>query len=156
MKKPFVFLINLGYWLLYSLLVAVVFAAVTLQIRRTPGIFSIFSLLILYLAPNLLSFYTSYFFLFPKFLARRKILALINFGAVICLISGLSGILLSTVFFGFEQPVLADAREFTGFTISLSLIAAVHAVTALVIRGFISWYAEIKFKQEPPFTPLLL
>jgi sensor histidine kinase YesM len=148
MKKPFVFLINFGYWLLYSLLLAVVFAAVTLQLQKTPGIYTLFSLLILCLAPNLVSFYSSYFFLFPKFLARRKILALVNFGSVICLISALSGILLSTVFFGFEQPVLSNAQEFIGFTISLSLIAAVHAGTALVIRGFISWYAEIKLKEE--------
>ena len=148
MKKPFVILIHLGYWSLYLLLLAVVFAAVTLQLKKTPNIYLLFPLLILYLAPNLISFYLSYFLLFPKFLFRKKFFALFVFGALACLISALSGSLISTIFYGVDQPIFNDAREFIGFTVSLSLIAAIHAVIALVIRGFITWYDEIKLKEE--------
>ena len=136
MKKPFVILIHLGYWSLYLLLLAVVFAAVTLQLKKTPNIYLLFPLLILYLAPNLISFYVSYFLLFPRFLFRKKFFVLFLFGALACLISALSGSLISTIFYGFDQPIFKDAREFIGFTVSLSLIAAIHAVIALVIRGW--------------------
>lgn len=148
MKKSFVILLNLGYWLLYLLLLAVVFAAVTVQIRKTLDFFSIFPIVILYLAPNMVAFYLSYFLLFPKFLFRKRILALIIFGIVTCVISALSGSLISIFFYGFDQPIFQDLREFLGFTFSLTLIAAVHAGIALVIKGFIQWFDEIKLKEE--------
>lgn len=151
MKKPFVILIHLGYWSLYLLLLAVVFAAVTLQLKKTPlvpSFFLLFPIVILNIAPNLIAFYASYFLLFPRFLFRKKFFALFLFGALACLISALSGSLISTIFYGFDQPIFNDGREFIGFTVSLCLIAAVHAVIALVIRGFITWYDEIKLKEE--------
>lgn len=148
MKKSFVILLNLGYWLLYLLLLAVVFAAVTVQTRKTLDFFSLFPIVILYLAPNLIAFYLSYFLLFPKFLFRKKIPALIFFGIVTCVISAFSGSLISIFFYGFDQPIFQDLREFLGFTFSLTLIAAVHAGIALVIKGFIQWFDEIKLKEE--------
>lgn len=148
MKKSFVILLNLGYWLLYLLLLAVVFAAVTVQTGKTLDIFSVFPIVILYLAPNLIAFYLSYFLLFPKFLFRKKILALIIFGVVTCVISAFSGNLISIFFYGFDQPIFQDLHEFLGFTFSLTLIAAVHAGIALVIKGFIQWFDEIKLKEE--------
>ncbi len=148
MKKSFVILLNLGYWLLYLLLLAVVFAAVTVQLKKTLDVFSVFPIAILYLAPNMIAFYLSYFLLFPKFLFHKKILALIAFGIITCVISALSGSLISIFFYGFDQPIFQDLREFLGFTFSLTLIAAVHAGIALVIKGFIQWFDEIKLKEE--------
>lgn len=148
MRKSFVILLNLGYWLLYLLLLAVVFAAVTVQTKKTLDFFSVFPIVILYLAPNLITFYVSYFLLFPKFLFRKKIFALIISGIVTCVISALSGSLISVIFYGFDQPIFQDLREFFGFTFSLTLIAAVHAGIALVIKGFIQWFDEIKLKEE--------
>lgn len=148
MKKSFVILMNLGYWLLYLLLLAVVFAAVTVQSRKTLDVFSLVPIAFLYLAPNLIAFYFSYFLLFPKFLFRKKFLALIVFGVLTCVISAFSGSLISIFFYGFDQPIFQNLREFIGFTISLTLIAAVHAGIALVIKGFIGWFDEIKLKEE--------
>ncbi|MCD9185597.1 MAG: sensor histidine kinase [Pyrinomonadaceae bacterium] len=148
MKKSFVILINLGYWLLYLLLLAVVFAAVTVQIREKLSWFSLFPIIFLYLAPNIVAFYISYFLLFPKFLFRKKIAALIVFGIAACVISAFSVSFISVFFYGFDQPVFRDLREFAGFFFFLTLIAAVHAGIALVIRGFIQWFDEIKLKEE--------
>jgi two-component system, LytTR family, sensor kinase len=148
MKKTTVIILHLGYWLMYLLLLVVVFAAVTRQIKNTENINLFFHLWVLYLIPNLLAFYTSYFFLFSKFLYRRKFVGLFTFGLIFCLISALISVLLSTLFFGFDQPVLREINEFAALTISLMLIAAVHAVIALVIRGFITWFDEMKLKEE--------
>ncbi|MDQ3749213.1 MAG: histidine kinase [Acidobacteriota bacterium] len=73
---------------------------------------------------------------------------MIIFGALFCLISAFSGSLISLIFFGVEQAIFHDAREFFTLTASLFLIAAIHGGIALVIRGFITWYDEIKLKEE--------
>ena len=151
MKKPFVVLLHCGYWVLYLLLLAIVFATVTLQVKKTPlqpSIALIFPIMVMYLAPNMISFYLFYFLLFPRFLYRKNILALVVFGILVCLISAVSGNLLALVLFGFDQPIFTDTHEFLTLTISLSLVAAIHGIIALIVRGFITWYAEIKLKEE--------
>ena len=151
MKKPFVVLLHCGYWVLYLLLLAIVFATITLQVKKTPlqpSIALIFPIMVMYLAPNMISFYLFYFLLFPHFLYRKKILALVVFGILVCLISAVSGNLLALVLFGFDQPIFTDTHEFLTLTISLSLVAAIHGIIALIVRGFITWYAEIKLKEE--------
>src|SRR6185503_21279079 len=44
--------------------------------------------------------------------------------------------------------VFVDAREFFTLMASFFVIAAIHGTIALVIRGFITWYTEIKLKEE--------
>lgn len=73
---------------------------------------------------------------------------MIVWGAAVCVIAALSGGLLSVFVFGFDQPLFNNRREFWGATLSQSLLTAVHAATALVIRGFVVWYEEIKLKEE--------
>ena len=70
------------------------------------------------------------------------------FGILICLLAGLSGSLISLILFGLNQPVFSEPAEFLNLTLSLSLIAAIHGVMALVIHGFVRWYDEIKLKKE--------
>jgi two-component system, LytTR family, sensor kinase len=151
MKKAFVIILHIGYWLMYLLLLSVILAIANIQLRKPlslSNLTSLFPLIILCVVPNLISFYSSYLFLFPKFLFRKKILSLIIFGSLICLISALSGSFLSILFFGLQQPVFANSREFSSLLATLFLIAGVHGVIALVIRGFITWYDEIKLKEE--------
>lgn len=151
MKKPFLIFLHFGYWLLYLSLLAVGFAAVSLQIKKTafqPGFSVIYPLALLYLVPNLISFYSFYFLLFSKYLYPKKFLALIIVGAIVCFIAALSGSLLSIIQFGLNQPIFNDAGEFLNLTAPSFFIAAVHGIIALVMRGFINWYDEIKIKEE--------
>lgn len=150
MKKPFIVLLHCGYWFLYLLLLAIIFATVTLQVKKTslqPSLALIFPIVVLYLAPNMISFYSFYFLLFPRFLYRKKIFALVIFGILVCLISAVSGNLLALALFGFDQPIFTDFREFLTLTISLALVAAIHGIIALIMRGFVTWYDEIKLKE---------
>jgi two-component system LytT family sensor kinase len=151
MKKAFVIFIHFGYWLLYLLLLSVIFTIADAQIRKAAtfaNVLALFPLIVLCVAPNLVSFYSFYFLLFPRFLRRKKFFFLIISGALFCLVSALAGALVSLVFFGFEQAIFRDAYEFSTLFTSLFLIAAIHGAVAMVIRGFISWYAEIKLKEE--------
>jgi two-component system, LytTR family, sensor kinase len=151
MKRPFVFLIHLGYWLIYLVLLLLIFTIATTQIRKAPAVFSfsfLFPFVLLSIVPNLLSFYASYFFLFSRFLFRKKIVGLVISGGLVCLLAAFAGDLIALVWLGFDQPVFTDAKEFVTLTVSFFLVAAVHGVVALVIRGFIAWYTEIKLKEE--------
>lgn len=150
MKTAFVVFIHAGYWSLYLLLLAVIFAVAWLQISKTSPALqpSLFPLIILCVAPNLISFYSFYFLLFPRFLARRQIFFLIISGALVCLLAAFAGALLSLPFFGLDQAIFNDASEFLFLTTSLFAVAAIHGAIALVIRGFVGWFEEIKSKEE--------
>jgi sensor histidine kinase YesM len=149
MRRTIVVFLHGGYWLLYLLLLLVIFAVSATQIRKTPpSLMSLFPLLVLCVAPNLIAFYSFYFFLFARFLVYRKTLALVIGGAAVCLVSALLGVFLSLFFFGFEQAIFTNAREFITLASSLFVIAAIHGGIALVIRGFVAWYDELKMKEE--------
>lgn len=149
LKRTLVVLLHIGYWLVYLLLLLVIFAIAEVQVRKTSLNIWVFTpLLIICVLPNLISFYSCYFLLFSRFLSRGKILALINSGIIICLLSAFCGLSISLIFFGFRQVIFSDAREFISITITLFVIAAIHGGIALVIRGFVTWYEEIKLKEE--------
>lgn len=142
-------LIHGGYWIIYLLLLTVIFLIAGAHINSSALNWSaVFPLIILCLAPNLVAFYTFYYLLFTRFLKSKKIFALIISGASVCLFSAFFGAFLSLVFFGFEQPIFADAREFFLLAVSFLVIAAIHGSIALVIRGFVVWFEEIKLKEK--------
>jgi two-component system LytT family sensor kinase len=145
-----VVLVHCGYWLVYLLLFSVVVAAVGAQARRPlpAPLLPPFSLVVLCVAPSLVSFYSFYFLLAPRFLARKKIFALVIFAIPVCLLSAVSGALLSPVFFGVGQAIFSDAREFFLLTATLFAVCAVHGGAALVVRGFVTWYGELALKEE--------
>jgi two-component system LytT family sensor kinase len=149
-KRGVVALIHCGYWLVYLLLFSVVLAAVGAQARRPlpASLLPPLPLLVLFVTPNLVAFYSFYFLLAPRFLARKKILGLLVFGVPTCLLSAVSGALLSPAFFGFGQAIFSDAREFLSLTASLCAVCAVHGGAALVLRGFVAWYDEIALREE--------
>ncbi|HKS26768.1 MAG TPA: histidine kinase [Pyrinomonadaceae bacterium] len=151
MKKGVVPLLHLGYWITHLSLIVMVFAVATIQRGRPASLSNVMALsplILLWLLPGLLSFYSSYYLLFPGFLFRRKILALTVFASVSCLISALFGCLASIALFGFDQPIFNDAREFFNLVLLLFSISAIHCILALLIRGFINWYDGMKLKEE--------
>jgi sensor histidine kinase YesM len=137
------------YWLVYLSLLSVMLAVIVTQVRRPPTtLLPPLPLLVLCVSPNVVAFYAFYLLLAPRFLVRKKILTLIASGASVCLISAVSGALLSPVFFGFGQAIFSDAREFFSLTASLSAVCAIHGGAALLIHGFVAWYDELTLKEE--------
>lgn len=150
MRKAVILFLHFGYWLLYLLLLAIMLGVASIQIEKTPSssILSYFYLFLLLIIPNVFSFYSFYYFLFSRFLAHRKIWNLILFGTVVCLLSAFFGCLISIFIYEISQPVFSNPRELSVLILSLFLIAAIHGGIALVIRGFINWFDEIKLKEE--------
>jgi sensor histidine kinase YesM len=148
-KKAVVAFLHVAYWLVYLLLLTIIVSVARIQPAKEPARLSAYSsFLTICVVPNLISFYAFYGVLFPRFLVRRKIFALLVWGALACALSVCSVIVLALFFFGFEQAVFINPREFLLLAASFFTIAAIHGAVALVIHGFIRWYEEIKLKEE--------
>lgn len=100
--------------------------------------------------PALSGFYFFYTFLFTRFLKRKRILALFlsGLGAVIGF-----GSLCLTLIYLFYLPGSFIKANWTADTvlslgITLSLLALVHGVIGLVMRGFITSYEDIQLKED--------
>ncbi|MEO8451506.1 MAG: hypothetical protein ABI647_17060, partial [Gemmatimonadota bacterium] len=90
MKRKVIALLHVGYWTVYLLLLALVFALFRIQYRQLPSLFAVLftsPVGLVSIAPNLVAFYASYGVLFPRLLARRRIPALITGGVVLSLSS---------------------------------------------------------------------
>lgn len=150
MNRAVVVFLHGGYWSVYLLMFLLVISTFA---RMQPGraefsVSSFLPLVVLAVMPNLISFYSFYFWLFPNFLSRGKTFTLGIAGIIVSICSALAGALLSSVFFGFGQVIFAEVNEFMRLASSLFVIAAIHGTVALVLRGFIAWFEEIKTKEE--------
>jgi two-component system, LytTR family, sensor kinase len=151
MKKSVVVLLHLGYWGIYLLLLSVIFALTQVSLKRSiafPGELFLSPVGISCIVPNLLSFYVFYLLLFPRFLSRRKFTLLVASGAAASLACAVVCGLLLGVLFGFDQAIFTSVTEFSGLLVPLSLVALAHGTIALILKGFITWYEEIKVKEE--------
>lgn len=150
MKKTVILALHLGYWLLYVLLLLVIFAGLGLQLANVPRagwvglIHPIGTLTVL---PNIFAFYGFYTWVFSRFLRKRKILMTVLAGILVC--AGSACICLLTLYLtdGKMHGIFHGAWEFTGAVIFLSIVGMIHGTIALVIRGFITWYDDLKVKE---------
>ncbi len=154
MKRSFVIALHFGYWLLYLLLLF------TIIVFMEAGAMTRFSenqqhipafvraMTFITILPAALGFYTSYMFLFSRLLAKKKIGALIFSMVSVALVAGF----ISSLLLG----LLNSANIYDPNTLKLSMVmvifmamlSMIHSIIALVIKGFINWYADIKLKEE--------
>ena len=141
MKKSIIIFLPIGFWFCYSLIVFLFFGALTMGSSPHPPFNTIANLIIstIYI-PSLITFYTFYFVLFPKFLLRKKIVNLCLSSTAVSLVASLTGILSMNLYAPKPTPIQA--------IVFIAFIAFIAGVVALVIRGFIAWYNDIKLKQE--------
>ena len=100
------------------------------------------------IAPNVLAFYGAYSVVFPAFLERRRMALAV--GAVLALSTLATAIAIAflRLALGPDQPVFRSGFETAGLATSLATVCAIHATIALVIRGFTSWYDDLRLKEE--------
>lgn len=148
MKKWFVVLLHLGYWLLYLLLILMI--QLTDRLHRSIGaaLYWIFHPPLVWVAivPYVITFYIFYSLLFPRFLQRRRLTKLIFIGLVIVL----SVAMLSLLPVIFDRPVRRQytVGEFLAILSFVAIPAMVHGIIALIMKGFISWYGDIHWKEQ--------
>ncbi len=146
MNKSIVVILHIGFWICYIflwlLMLGIYFQGDVPEERFDHYLKILFGLAII---PAFIGFYACYFWLFPKFLRFKKIFLSLLFGSLIAIGSALTGI-------GMLYHNFSETEEYTWDCfilpmIFMTLIAFLSEVIALLIRGFLTWFKEIKLKE---------
>ena len=150
MKKSVVVAIHLGYWIGYFILLTLIYSI----LRMTPGGGHNPALHFIKLAfafafvPGVLGFYSFYGFLFENYLINKKILTLCLWGIGLSYLYASIGGMITYILFGrnflFDDSIAASIP----MTLIISVISIVNGTLGLGMKGFISWYKDIKLKDD--------
>ncbi|MES2691393.1 MAG: hypothetical protein V4658_13375, partial [Bacteroidota bacterium] len=151
MTKPFVALLHAGFWLCYMVLIIVVLAMFygdNPQVEQSQIAKSLLTLLCFAFIPSALSFYAFYFIVFPKYLKQKKFAASVIYSLLISYLSAIVGYA-SLAAAVFEENCFQKegGYYFIPITLFMAFIALICGIIALVMHGFITWFAEIKWKE---------
>ena len=142
MKKIYVIALNIGYWLLLILLLAILYIASQVNAVTGPSVFNLYILVGGYiLIPSLVSFYGSYFFLFRLFVQKVGKGKLVISSISLLMISSL--IALMNIYSRVGTPSVFFEVGLISF-----LLNSFNALVGFILRSFISWFADLKKKDE--------
>src|SRR5579859_2486652 len=133
------------YWMMYGLLIFLfaILSAHTIHfpLKRLliPGAF--------FTLPAISSFYIFYFVLFPRFLQRKRLLLLSVIAIGVSLFCAVETLTAMSLLLGSRVQV-SFTMDSAGEILAMAFIAFVNGVLALVIRGFITSYGDIRVKEE--------
>jgi two-component system, LytTR family, sensor kinase len=111
------------------------------------------SLFFFAILPSFISFKLFYFYLFPKFVQQKKFLLSILYGVLIATTAAVAGYIMLRFFIESGRIIDMDSGGNQGRStavpviITMTIIGLICGIVALVIRGFITWFHEIKLKQ---------
>ena len=155
MKKSFVVLIHIGFWTCYFILV---FIALSLYYRSNHSVPHVMnalkSILLFAFIPSCISYFLYYFLLFPQYLRHKKILLSIVYGIAISAAAALTGYVLIRYCIETGRITDMDQGGKNGRSTALRVIMVMTAIgvvcgiVAWVIKGFITWFDEIKLKER--------
>lgn len=158
MKKSVVVLLHTGFWACYLILIVIMLAVYSksggnagAQGARVMNAF--YSILLFAVVPSVITFYLFYLMLFPKYLQQKKFFLSIIYGLLIATGAAIIGYVLIRYFI--ESGRITDMDKggskgrSTAITviIVMTFIGAICGFVALVLKGFITWFNEIKLKE---------
>lgn len=148
MKKSLKLLLHIGFWLGHTIIVSMImFAALrTEEISQADAYYYFFFVFGVAFIPPVASFYAHYTFLFRKYLQRRKIALSIVFSVILA--TGATFLGFSFIYMTSEEAAVCVYTGFPyafSFTFGLSLL---YGIIALVLKGFLTWFEELKLKEE--------
>lgn len=153
MKKSVVASLHVGFWLCYLILIGVILGVLfgtqenvaETKIERT-----FITIIFFALIPSAIAFYSYYYLIFPRFTQQKNIIISILMGLLFALLGGLFGYISLYNMYGDNCLSGAENTESDplGLTLFISFIAFICGIIALVIRGFITWFKELKLKEE--------
>ena len=151
MKKSIVVLFHFVYWGIYTafiwgrLQIWIELAQnVGVQVNDNMEYMAIRELIGYNIFASLLVFYIFYTILFPRFLLHKKIIALISSGILVSILAVSLGNVL--IYFSTNYPFYPGV-DFIQIGAAIFTTLA-HGTVALVMKGFFSWYQDIKLKEE--------
>ena len=152
MKKSVVVLLHIGYWVMYLLLVTMLFMVanmdkrhITLKFWSHVMFFRPFGFAAI--LPAIFGFYTFYFVLFNKYLIKKKMTKLFLSASIFALIGAV--ITQIIIYFTFRGTTINwGLDDIIPMGLLLTFISLANGAMGLVVRGFITWFNDIKFKLE--------
>jgi len=136
-------------------MLAVFYRSSNQAVDQTARVLNAFiSLFLFAIVPSIITYYAYYFLLFPKYLQQKKIYLTVFFGLIISLVAAIIGYILIRYFIESGQIMDMDEAGKNGRStavrtiVVMSFIATISGIGALVIKGFITWFEEIKLKEE--------
>lgn len=148
MKKSVVILLHIAYWLLYLFLIFCFLLFIPNALRQGNAhfvrVFVAPPIVLNFIVAPLLCFYIFYAVIFPKFLSTKKFFLLFVSGSLTALFCAALCLVITSSMYPLPNS-LEEELAMVGF---ISLLACIHGVIGLVMKGFISWYADIKWKEE--------
>jgi two-component system LytT family sensor kinase len=152
MKKSVVVFLHIGYWVMYLSLAALLFLVmnmdkthVNLHLLSRALFFHPFGFTAI--IPALIGFYTFYFLLFDKFLQKKKMAKLFLSAIAVCALS--AAITEIVIYFTFNATVANwGTNDVFGIALLVAFISIVNGTIGLIVKGFINWFNDIKFKLE--------
>lgn len=159
MKKSIVILLHVGFWFCYLLLIgimlAVFYRSSNPTIDQTARVLNAFESLFLFaFLPSFLTFYGWYFIIFPKYLQQKKFSLTFIFGVLISIGASIIAYVVLRYLIESGQLVDMDKGGENGRSTAIrtilfmSFIASIAGLAALILKGFITWFNEIKLKEE--------
>lgn len=158
MKRSVIVLLHVGFWACYLILIAIILAVyarsgsvASTHLERILN--ALYSITVFAFIPSVISFYFYYFLLFPKYLQKNKIFLSILNGFLISLGAALIAYILLR--FLIESGKIADMDKggkngrstILVVIIAMTFIGSICGAVALVLKGFITWFNEIKLKE---------
>lgn len=147
MKKSLIITLHIGFWGCYTFLIFFILVVLS-QSQMTGLSVKYISKLILGFAivPSVISFYTFYLFLFLKYFRYKKIVLTIIYGFGISIGSALIGAIVLLILFDTNFMLHNQYVSLFQEMIFITFIALFCGIIALILKGFISWYDDIKKK----------
>ena len=153
MKKLFVILLHVCYWIMYLYVVAMfIFMTAHNQGFKISDVLFMRVWFASYFIPGIITFYSCYTFLFSNFFTKKREFALLMYTGLVCLISVFSVFLVEGILFLYIEPDPGFAKmgltSAFGMAVLLFFIALVNGIMGFVLRGFVTWYGDIKLKAD--------
>lgn len=152
MKKSVVFAIHVVFWCAYVLLLWVIAAAVTQGFTTGPSLKYMARLgLIFAIYPFVSGFYLFYGLVFPTYLKTKKIMHSFVYGVLMAAGTALLGGGWLLLWFKTKTLFNSGLNPFVQEVIFIFFMAFIGGVLGVIIKGFITWYQDIKLKEELNF-----
>lgn len=141
MRRIYVILLNLGYWLFFGLLLTLLYLASQINATNGPPLYNLISLVLAFvMIPSLISFYGSYFFLFRLFVKKVTRFKLWIATIALLIVSTLIAIL--NIY-----ASLHSSKVLFEVGLTSMLLNSFNALTGFFLHSFSTWFSDLKEKE---------
>lgn len=148
----------MGFWACYFILIVIMLnvyyrSSLYASAPHSRMVIAFQNIMLFAFIPSFLSFYLYYFILFPRYLRHKKIFQSILVGLLISACAAVIAYILHRYLIETGHVTDMDQGGKNGRStagrviIIMTIIGAICGIVALVIKGFITWFNELKMTQ---------